>query len=271
MKKPIVFFLLILLLKSEGYTETLPHRPKAIVVGATSGMGRQLAKLLAKDYDIGLVSRRVSLLESLQAEIPTKSYIKQIDVAQHEQARQQLSELIIQIGGLDLMVIAISATNDNDDDESFKAKQRTIDVDLVGFWVMAETTLAFFEQQKSGHLVGFSSTSGLRGDANCPTYSGAKAFISRYLEANRNRMIQRKIPIDFTDIIPGWVEIEAIDVHKIPTAYWIATTQDAAQQIYEAITAKKKKAYITKRWELIAWLWNILPDCIYNADWWPLR
>ena len=114
-------------------------------------------------------------------------------------------------------------------------------------------------------MVGISSTSGLRGDAKCPVYSGAKAFISRYLEGVRNQMIQKNIPIYVTDIIPGWVEIEAEDVHKIPGAYWVATTQKAAQQICDAIKAKKKKAYITKRWQLIAWLYDITPDFIYNA------
>ncbi len=247
-------------------------RDKAIIVGATSGMGRQVAKILAKDYDVGLVGRRLNLLESLSAEIPTKSYIKQIDVTQTEAAIQKLSELIGEMGGLDLIVISISAANDNiESKNSFEADKKTIAVDLIGFWIMADAALSFFEKQKSGHLVGISSTSGLRGDASCPVYSGAKAFISRYLEGVRNKMIQKNIPIYVTDIIPGWVEIEAVDVHKIPGAYWVATTQKAAQQIYDAIKAKKKKAYITKRWQLIALFLDFLPDCVYNANWWPLR
>ena len=50
---------------------------KAIVVGATSGMGRQAAKLLAKGgYEVGLVGRRTNLLDSLKSEIPTKTYAK---------------------------------------------------------------------------------------------------------------------------------------------------------------------------------------------------
>ena len=169
------------------------------------------------------------------------------------------------MGGLDLIVISVSASNDNQDKSGFEIDKRTIDVDLIGFWIMADTALTFFEKQKSGHLVGISSTSGLRGDARYPVYCGAKAFISRYLEGVRNKMIQAKIPIYVTDIIPGWIEIESVDIHKMPGAYWVATTQKAAQQICNAIKAKKKKAYITKRWQLIAWLYDITPDFIYNA------
>ncbi len=248
------------------YFTNIYTRDKAIIVGATSGMGRQVAKMLSKDYDVGLIGRRLNLLESLKSEIPTKSYIKQINVTQTETAIQKLFELIEEMGGLDLIVISISAANDNlETKKNFEKDKNTIDVDLIGFWIMADTALSFFEKQKSGHLVGISSTSGLRGDAKCPVYGGAKAFISKYLEGVRNQMIQKNIPIYVTDIIPGWVEIESEDIHKIPGAYWVATTQKAAQQICDAIKAKKKKAYITKRWQLIAWLYDITPDFIYNS------
>jgi short-subunit dehydrogenase len=136
---------------------------------------------------------------------------------------------------------------------------------------MAETALEVFERQKSGHLVGISSTSGLKGESGNPVYSGAKAFISRYLEGVRNKMLQDKIPIYVTDVVPGWVEVEAVDVHQIPGAYWIISTQKAAQQIYNAIRAKKKKVYVPNRWRFVAWLWDIVPDSVYNADWWTLR
>lgn len=250
---------------------SLEQKKKAIVVGATSGMGRQVAKLLAQDYEVGLVGRRLNLLTSLQAEILTKTYIKQIDVSQADTAIKKLLELIEEMGGLDLILISISASNDIDGRRGFEADKKTIEVDLIGFWIMANTALTVFEKQKSGHLVGISSTSGLKGEANNPVYSGAKAFISRYLEGVRNRMLQHKIPIYVTDVIPGWVEVEAVDVHQIPGAYWIATTQKAAQQIYNAIKAKKKKVYVTKRWQFVAWLWDVIPDSIYNADWWTLR
>ena len=69
-------------------------------------MGRQVAKMLSKDYDVGLVGRRLNLLESLKSEIPTKSYIKQINVTQTETAIQKLFELIEEMGGLDLTVLA---------------------------------------------------------------------------------------------------------------------------------------------------------------------
>ena len=254
-------------LKQEKNIQSQVKNKKAIVVGATSGMGRQVAKILAQEgYEVGLAGRRLSLLQSLQQEIPTKTYLKQLDVT-NSNATQQLENFIAEIGGLDLIVISISAANDNDTnpDKELENKIRTLEVDLFGFWKIADTAIAYFLKQGYGHLAGISSTSGLRGEAKHPVYSGAKAFISRYLEGIRNSMIQQNIPIHVTDLIPGWVEIESCDIHTYPGAYWVATTEDAARQICDAIKNKDKKAYITKRWALIALLYDITPDWIYNA------
>lgn len=246
-----------------------PHiiAKKAIVIGASSGMGRQVAKLLAKEgYEVGLAARRVELLSSLAQEIDSKTYIKQIDVAQHQFAVEALNQLINEMDGLDLIVISISAANDNcDTQDQLENYKRTLNVDLLGFWYIANTALNYFYKQNHGHLIGISSTSGLIGEANNPVYSGAKAFLQRYMEGIRNKLVQSKrTNIFVTDIIPGWVEVEAEDVHKIPQAYWIATTKEAAKQIVNAIKKKKKKAYITARWQIIAILYKICPNWLYN-------
>lgn len=265
MKK--VFLLIFLLFSNQLLAKEVDKEnvKRAIVVGATSGMGRAVAKLLAKDgYVLGLVGRRVNLLESLQKEIGTESYIKQIDASDHKNASNLLQELIDQMGGLDMMLISISSFVDTGFDNSWESNKRIIDVDIAGFWTMAHTAVAYFEKQKSGHLVGISSIDGLRGSASCPVFSAAKAFVSRYLEGIRNRMIQKNIPIDVTDIVPGWVNVEHTVFSEFPGTYWVSSKEDAASQIFYAIKAKKKIAYITKRWKLIALLLAIVPDAIYN-------
>ncbi|MFH1832032.1 MAG: SDR family NAD(P)-dependent oxidoreductase [bacterium] len=241
---------------------------RAIVIGASSGMGRQVAKLLATEggYEVGLVARRTELLETLQKEIPTKTYIKQIDVTEQEEARTRLLELISEMGGLDLILISISAFGDLIDMLSKEERDaRTMSVDLLGFWAMADIAVDFFEKQKSGHLVGISSISGVRGDAHCPVYSGAKAFISRYLEGIRNYMIQSNIPVYVTDIMPGWVDNERIKFSELPNTYWVTPLDKAGHQIYEAIQNKDKIAYISKRQILVKWALETAPDWLYNG------
>ncbi|MGB7511453.1 MAG: SDR family NAD(P)-dependent oxidoreductase, partial [Pelodictyon phaeoclathratiforme] len=80
---------------------------KAIIIGASSGIGRELAKVLAKNgYSLGLVGRRIDLLLSLQQEVAPSSFTKQIDLSQTTQAMQLLKELIQQMNGVDLVVIS---------------------------------------------------------------------------------------------------------------------------------------------------------------------
>jgi short-subunit dehydrogenase len=238
---------------------------KAIIIGATSGMGKAVAiKLAQAGYTVGLVGRRECLLKELKSQIPN-SYIKKIDVTKSD-AQEKLEELIGDLGGMDLMVISISSYNDFKGSMPETEKDKAVlNVDLLGFYSMASKGFAFFEKQKSGHMVGISSVDGIRGNAQCPVYSGAKAFIDKYLEGKRNKYIQNKIPITVTDIVPGWVDNESCTFSKMQDTYWVASTDDAATQIVEAIKCKAKVAFITKRWIIINWLLKAVPDAIYNA------
>jgi NAD(P)-dependent dehydrogenase (short-subunit alcohol dehydrogenase family) len=128
---------------------------RAIVVGATSGIGRQVAKQLALEgYQVGLVGRREHLLKSLSEEIVTKTYQASIDVADHEIAADQLKQLIAQMGGLDLMVVSVSSFNDVSNSvqdgrpQTWEADLKTISVEAAGFYTAATVALDFFEQQK---------------------------------------------------------------------------------------------------------------------------
>ena len=248
---------------------------KAIVIGASSGMGREVAKLLSREgYIVGLVARRLPLLEFLQKELSGPSYIKQIDVT-HPQARELLSQLINDMHGLDLMVISISPNLDNINEAStnqsgnspqqeWQQKVRNIDVCAKGFIAIADVALEFFKQQNHGHLVGISSIAGLRGNAFTPEYSAAKACISCYMEGIRNYMIQNNITIDVTDIISGYVAIEYSPLGEDPKAYWEITVQEAGKIILAGIKAKKKIIYVPSKTWLVACLLKWAPDYIYN-------
>src|SRR3990167_10731890 len=84
--------------------ELRPQR--AVIIGASSGIGRALAKELAKaGYWVGLTGRRVELLESLRAELPSKGFVKKIDLRMPEEAILEVKQLIQEMGGLDLMIV----------------------------------------------------------------------------------------------------------------------------------------------------------------------
>lgn len=241
---------------------------RAIVIGASIGMGRELSKLLAADgYIVGMAARRIELLQEIQRDIPTQTHIMQMDASNPEESIAKLEAMIADMGGLDLLVIAITGYYDCDfDDNDWEKSLPVLTVDVVGFFALARTGLNFFEQQGYGHLVGFSSMDGIRGTAGAPAYSASKAFCSRYLEAEFNKYKQRNIPIFVTDICPGWVNSKNdIDFTQMPNAYWVESLDDATREIFEAIQNKDQIAYITKRWAKVAALLSTIPSDLYNA------
>ena len=233
---------------------------KAVVIGASSGIGRAVAKALARNgYEVGLVSRRVELLHQLQREISAQTFIKQIDVSKPEVAMVLLRELIKEMGGMDLIVLnsGINTRNVNFD---WQGEIKTINVNISGFVAMANVAIEQFLRQNSGHIVGISSIAALRGSATCSSYNASKAFVCNYLEGLRHRLKGNNIYV--TDIRPGLVDTAMIKEN--PILLWVATPEGAAEQIFQAIQKKKKVAYITRRWSIIAWLIKVMPDWVYS-------
>ncbi|MBU3933544.1 SDR family NAD(P)-dependent oxidoreductase [bacterium] len=236
------------------------NKKKAVVIGASSGIGEALAKALGRNgYEVGLAARRVELLRKLQKEIPSPSFIKRIDVGQPKEAMALLQELIRDLGGMDLIVLN-SGINTRNVNLDWEGENETINVNVSGFAAMANVAVKHFLAQNSGHIVGISSIAALRGSATCPSYNASKAFVSNYLEGLRHRFSGKNIYV--TDIRPGLVDTAMI--RGQPGLFWVATAQGAAEQILQVIKKKKKVAYITARWRILAWLIKALPDWLYT-------
>jgi len=233
---------------------------KAIVIGASSGIGRALAKELgANGYEVGLAARRTALLEEPQKEIPSKTYVKKIDISETVSAQKLLKELINEMGGADIIVInsGISVTN-----KDFRAapELETIAVNVAGFTAMTNVAVNYFMSVGAGHLVGISSIAGIRGSAVAPAYNASKAFVSNYLEGMRQKLNKTKIAV--TDIRPGFVDTPLIRDHH--WVFWMVSAEKAVKQIYKAIKTKKKVVYVPKRWWFVAQFMKVLPEFLYN-------
>ena len=234
---------------------------KAIIIGATSGIGRELAKVLsAEGYVLGITGRRLHLLEQLQDELPNQAYIRSMDVTE-KSAVGKLQKLIDEMRGVDLVVIS-AATGSIDMELPWEKEKITIETNVLGFAAAANVTFHHFQLRGSGHLVGISSIAGIRGGGGAPAYSASKAFVSNYLQGLRYIAGKRKLNITVTDIQPGFVDTAMARGDHV---FWSAPTPKAAEQIYRAIRKKKKHAYITKRWRLIAWALKVMPDYFYRS------
>lgn len=233
---------------------------KAIVVGATSGIGRELAKLLAKNgYKVGITGRRSELLNELCLENPEAFIAKTFDNREYETIAENIDGLVKSLGGLDLLVIS-SGTGKVSDELDFENEKNTILTNTLGFTRIADWAINYFENQKYGHFVGISSIAGLRGNRFSPSYASTKAFQMNYMEGLRHRVTHLKLPIYITDIRPGFIDTAMAQGDRI---FWLVPLEKGAKLIFNAIKRKKKVAYISKKWTLFAWFLKLLPSWIH--------
>lgn len=232
---------------------------KAIIIGATSGIGKDLAEVMLREgYTLGLCGRRINLLEDLKMKQPERVMLQFVDVTRSEQAMTQLDGLIKEMNGVDVIVVS-SGTGHINNKLQWQLEKETIDVNVAGFAAMANIAMRYFLAKGNGHLVGISSIAALIGSSAAPAYSASKAFISNYLEGMRMQGRRKGKNVIVTNIQPGYVDTAMAQGDGM---FWVAPSRVAAEQIYAAIRKKKTHAYITRRWRLIAWLLKIVPDFV---------
>jgi short-subunit dehydrogenase len=234
---------------------------KAIVIGASSGIGRELAKVLSGNgYAVGVMARRSLLLNELRNEIKGRLLVQEIDAADTETAMGILASFIEKMGGIELVVIS-AGIGDINDDLNWPLERETIGTNVTGFAALTNVAIHHFINKGAGHLVCISSIAALRGGRESPAYNASKAFESNYLEGLRQKVRKLGLPITITDIKPGFVKTA---MAKGEGVFWAAPADKAAMQIYDAIKRKKAHAYITRRWRLVAWLIKLLPGFVYE-------
>lgn len=234
---------------------------KAIVVGASSGMGRELVKILVKKgYNIGITGRRENLLKELKAAHPGRIFYKAFDIRDLSKTTQSIKELIKNLDGLDLLVLSsgVGFLNEELDTEP---EFQTIDTNVTAFTDIMTFTFRYFMKHPPGHIAGLTSIAALRGNKSAPAYNASKAYQSNYLEGLRHKSRKQKLKITVTDIRPGFV---ATDMAKGEKLFWAASPQKAAGQIYRAIRQKRKIVYVSNRWGLFALAMKIAPRWMYD-------
>lgn len=233
---------------------------KAIVIGASSGIGFQLATILAKNnYRVGISARRATLLKSLMESNPQNFICSAFDCTE-ENNTTKLEELVVKMEGLDLLVFC-AGTGDLNGRLEYGIENVTNQLNVNAFAEIAVWGYNFFEKQGKGHLVVISSIAGIRGNHLAPAYNASKAYQINYLEGLRQKAKKTKKPIYITDVRPGFVDT---DMAKGEGLFWVASSVKAANQMYGIIKRKKDIGYVTKRWRTVAILLRILPNSIYK-------
>ncbi|MEM9799971.1 MAG: SDR family NAD(P)-dependent oxidoreductase [Planctomycetota bacterium] len=184
-------------------------RGRALVVGASSGMGAAIVRRLRNEgYAVAAVARRLDLLEALAAEPssgPGRIVPRAHDVNHADEIARVFEDLVSELGGLDLYVYAAGLMPDVGPEEYDTDKDLAmIDVNFGGFVAWTNQVARLFHSQRSGTIVGIGSIAGDRGRKGAPVYGATKAAMATYLESLRNRLAERSVRV--VTVKPGMVE-----------------------------------------------------------------
>lgn len=233
----------------------------AIIIGASSGIGNEVARLLLqRGWHCGIAARRTEPLEQLRSEYPQLTETETIDITS-EEAPERLLQLIERLGGMDLYFHASGIGKQNRDLQT-DIEMSTVDTNAMGFTRMVDTAFNYLASHGGGHIAAISSIAGTKGLGPAPSYSATKAFQNTYLQALEQLANARRLNIRFTDLRPGFVDTPLLDGdNHFPM---MLRPQQVAKEMVEAIERRRHVRVIDWRWRIITALWRLIPRCIWR-------
>ena len=241
--------------------------PKAVVVGASSGIGASIARALAgRGFHVALVARREQELNDLADRINDiagrkLATVYAADVTDFESVPALFGSIVCDLGGLDLIVYASGIMPKIGSTEySFEKDRKIIEVNVLGAIVWLNLAAERFEKQKGGAIIGISSVAADRGRRGTPVYNTSKAALDTYLEALRNRLSRYGVHV--LTIKPGFVATDMLTGVKLPPFPRPITADEAARQTLAALDNHDQVRYVPGIWRWAGLLIRNLPSPI---------
>lgn len=234
---------------------------RAIIIGATSGIGYEVAKgLLQQGWRLGIAGRRTEALKELQATAPSQIEIQTLDVTLAD-APQRLQLLIDKLGGMELFFLSSGIGNQNMILLP-EIEISTIHTNVEGFTRMVTAAFNYFKQRGGGHLAVISSVAGTKGMGAAAAYSATKRFQNTYIEALSQLSHMQKLNIRFTDIRPGFVATDLLKNKNYPL---LMQPSRVAAHIIRALNRKQRVVIIDWRYALIVFFWQLIPRWLWEV------
>ncbi len=239
----------------------------AIIVGASSGIGAEIARQLAAEgCAVALLARREDELLKVAADISAagrgRAIVAPHDVTQYDTVPALLDRLVKDLGGLDLLVYASGIMFTPGEGEYDFARDRAqIEVNLLGAMAWTTPVAAMFEARRAGTIVGISSIAGERGRRTFPGYSTSKAGLSTWLEGLRNRVA--RFGVNVVTVKPGVVDT-AMSANLERKPMMVPARKAAALILAAARRGNSASVFVPGVWRLVAMVLRHMPSIIFR-------
>ncbi len=234
---------------------------RIIIVGATSGIGREVALLFAqKGWTVGIAGRRKDRLEEVQRLFPDQIQMEEIDITRPD-APSLLNRLIEKCGGMDIYFHASGIGKQNRLLER-KVEMDTLQTNGIGFTQMINAAWHYFAAAGQGHIAAITSIAGTKGLGSAPAYSATKAFQNCYLDSLSQLAHMNRLNIGFTDIRPGFVKTDLLDDGK--NYPMLLKKERVARIIVNAVLKRRRRIIVDWRYAFVVFFWRLIPNYIWE-------
>lgn len=236
---------------------------KAIIIGATSGIGRAITEqLAAKGWQLGIAGRRISVLQEMQSKNLNIIATQEIDVT-NDNAVEGLNGLIGKMGGNVDMFLHSSGIGYQNVELDAERELATVMTNALGMTRMVIAMFNYYVQhpEQKGQIAVISSIAGTKGLGAALAYSSTKRYTRHYLECLSQLMHIRGIKnITITDIRPGFVRTPLLKGDKYPVQLDV---NDAVRDILKGVLAHKSVVTVDWKYRILVFFWSLVPRWIW--------
>ena len=240
----------------------------ALVIGATSDIGRAVARKLADGgWTLQLAARDPERLEreaqDLRVRIGVAVTSHRCDVMREDGGASILNDLdpLPDVAVCVVGLLGDQAENQRDG----AAAERVMRTNYVGPVLLMGALAQRFEQRGSGVLVGVSSVAGDRGRAANYVYGSAKAGFTAFLSGLRNRLATSGVHV--VTVKPGFVRTRMTDGMDLPSRL-TAEPEEVAAAVVTAIRRRRDVVYVRRVWRLIMLIIRAVPERTFKGIKW---
>ncbi|WP_461022519.1 SDR family oxidoreductase [Thalassiella azotivora] len=242
----------------------MPLRRTVLVTGASSGLGRGMAReLAARGRDLALCARRTERLDELRAELldahpGVRVAVRRLDVDDPEQVMDVFASFREELGTIDRVVVNAGLGKGQPvGTGGWRANAQTLRTNVLGAHAQVEAAMEAFRAQGHGHLVVVSSVGAVRGmPRNVTAYSASKAALATLAEGVRAETLGT--PIAVTTLYPGYIRSEMNEgLRRIP---FVVDTETGCRALVAAMEREPARAYVPRwPWAPVSLALRVLP------------
>ena len=219
---------------------------KALITGASSGMGRDMAKILSqKGYDLILVARDEKRLEEVKKQLKTEARIVAMDISKEENCKKLYEEN----KDIDILINNAGFGDCGHFEETSLDKDiQMIHTNIIAYHILTKLYLKEMIKKDSGKILNVASIAGFMPGPLMTTYYSTKNYVVRFSESIREELRRKKSKVQISILCPGPVDTNFNKVADVEFALKGLSSEYVAK--YAINKFLKGKFYIVPGWKI---------------------